>query len=98
MNLATQFPGSQCPVTHDFDPFAASYLADPYPLYNRLRQESAVVYSPEYNLYLVTSFDLSVQIMKDRETFSNSNTQIPFTPIQPEAAAILASGFPRKPT
>jgi cytochrome P450 len=98
MNIATPLSGGQCPITHDFDPFSASYLANPYPLYNRLRQESPVIYSPEYNLYLVTRFDLSVQIMKDRETFSSSNAQIPFTPIQPDAAAILASGFPRKPT
>ena len=86
MNIAAQPAGSQCPVTHDFDPFSASYLADPYPLYNRLRQETPVVFSPEYNVYLVNRFDLSVQIMNDRETFSSSNTQIPFTPIQPEAA------------
>ena len=98
MNLLAQASGGQCPVTHDFDPFAASYLANPYPLYNRLRDDSPVIYSPEYDLYLVTRFDLSVQIMKDRETFSSSNSQAPFSPIQPEAAAILAGGFPRKPT
>ncbi len=98
MNIAAQPAGSQCPITHDFDPFSASYLADPYPLYNRLRQETPVVFSPEYNVYLVNRFDLSVQIMNDRETFSSSNTQTPFTPIQPEAAKILAGGFPRKPT
>src|SRR5258708_15816824 len=98
MNSATQLPGNQCPVTHDCDPFSASYLADPYPLYNRFRQHTPVVHAPEYNVYLVNRFDLSVQIMNDRETFSSSNTQIPFTPIQPEAARILARGFPRKPT
>ncbi len=88
----------QCPVAHGFDPFSASYLADPYPLYSHLREEMPVAYVPKFDLYLVTRYDDAVRILKDNKTFSASNATTAFMPIAPEAAVILNSGFPRKPT
>lgn len=87
-----------CPVTHGFTPFAADYLADPYPWFNALREDTPVAYSPEYDLYLVTRFDDIVAVLKNRDVFSAANSTIAFSKIAPAAQAILASGFPRKPT
>lgn len=87
-----------CPVTHGFTPFSSDYLADPYPWFNALREETPVAYSPEYDLYLVTRFDDIVAVLKNRDAFSAANSTIAFSKIAPAAQAILASGFPRKPT
>ena len=87
-----------CPVTHGFTPFASDYLADPYPFFNALREQTPVAYSPEYDLYLVTRFDDIVAVLKNRDVFSAANSTIPFGKIAPPAASILAGGFPRKPT
>jgi cytochrome P450 len=87
---------AKCPVTNAFDPLSAPYLADPYPIYANLRSEAPVSYSPEHDFYLVTRFDDIERVLNDRDTYASSSTQAHFTPIDPEAAAILASGFPRK--
>jgi cytochrome P450 len=87
-----------CPVTHGFTPFEPAYLADPYPWFNQLREDMPVAYSPEYDLYLVSRFDDIVAVLKNRDVFSAANSTIAFSKIAPAAQAILASGFPRKPT
>lgn len=87
-----------CPVTHEFKPFDPTYLKDPYRFFNPLREKHPVVYSPEYDLYLVTRYEDMVKILHDRETFLAANSTIAFRPPAPEAAAILQKGFPRKPT
>lgn len=97
MTVATPIEGG-CPITNGFTPFEPSYLSDPYPYFNALREETPVAYSPEYNLYLVTRFDDIVAVLKNRDVFSAANATIAFSKIAPAAQAILASGFPRKPT
>ncbi|MEY2928141.1 MAG: hypothetical protein RL367_2618, partial [Pseudomonadota bacterium] len=87
-----------CPVTHGFTPFEPSYLSDPYPWFNTLREETPVAYAPNYDLYLVTRFDDIVSVLKNRDVFSAANSTIAFSKIAPPAQAILASGFPRKAT
>jgi cytochrome P450 len=97
MTQSAQLTAS-CPVTHGFTPFASDYLADPYPFFNALREETPVAYSPEYDLYLVTRFDEIVSVLKNRDVFSAANSTIAFGEIAPGAQAILAGGFPRKAT
>lgn len=87
-----------CPISHGFTPFEPSYVADPYPYFNKLREETPVAYSPEYDLYMVSRFDDITAVLKNRDVFSAANSTIPFSKIAPAAQAILASGFPRKPT
>jgi cytochrome P450 len=97
--MATTAPVSgQCPVTHGFTPFEGDYLADPYPYFNALREATPVAYAPNYDLYLVTRFEDIVAVLKNRDVFSAANSTIAFSKIAPPAQAILASGFPRKPT
>jgi cytochrome P450 len=87
-----------CPITHGFTPFEPSYLSDPYPYFNALREEMPVAYAPNYDLYLVSRFDDIVAVLKNRDVFSAANATIAFSKIAPAAQAILAKGFPRKPT
>lgn len=87
-----------CPVTHEFDPLSAPYLADPYPLYDRLREAEPVFHVPSLDLYIVTRYAEVVQVLRDNETFSAANANALFRPLAPEAANILERGYPRKPT
>jgi pimeloyl-[acyl-carrier protein] synthase len=52
-----------------FDPFARETLADPYPLYARLRERSPVLRSP-VGVWLVLGYDEAVSILRDHHRFS----------------------------
>ena len=36
---------ASCPVRHDFDPLSEQYLADPYAVAERMREESPIFYA-----------------------------------------------------
>ncbi|NKX52965.1 cytochrome P450 [Arthrobacter mobilis] len=56
------------PVADWVDP--ARLMADPYPIYERLRAESPVAWVPVLNKYLVTTFADCHAVEQDQETFS----------------------------
>jgi cytochrome P450 len=89
---------SQCPITTDFDPLSADYMADPFPIFAELRSEAPVTYVPRLNIHVVTRYEDVSRVLLDREGFSSLQATSPFLPVCEEAQAILASGFPRKPT
>ena len=73
-------------------------MLDPYPVFNRLRDEGPVFYMPELDHYIITRYDDVEQVLLDRETWSASNASSPLIPICPAAQEILAAGFHRVPT
>lgn len=87
-----------CPVAHDYDPLDPAVVLDPYPTFNRLRDEGPVYYMPDIDHYIVTRYDDIEQILLDRETWSASNASSPLNPICAEAQAILKAGYHRVPT
>ncbi len=52
-----------------FDPLAP--LADPYPIYRRLRDEAPVHHAPERGIWSVTRFDDVMDVLKNDEVFSS---------------------------
>ncbi len=86
------------PAACPFDPFARSYLADPYPTLNRLRREAPVFYARELDMWVVTRFADVERIFSDPLLFSAAIAQSPLFPLGPEARAILADGFRAQPT
>ena len=52
-----------------FDPLAPETLADPYPIYARLRTEAPVHHSP-VGVWLVLGYDEAVRILRDHDNFS----------------------------
>jgi cytochrome P450 len=54
-----------------FDPFAADWREDPYPMYRKLRDEAPVHFSPERNVFSVTRFDDVMHVLKSPELFSS---------------------------
>lgn len=87
-----------CPVDHDFDPFDAAYLADPYPVLARAREATPAFHAPALDMWVVTRYADIAAIFKDPVRFSAAIAQAPLFPLGPEAAGILASGFGATPT
>jgi cytochrome P450 len=88
-----------CPVHENFDPFADSYLADPYPVMNAVREETPVFYSPLIDSWVITRYDDIEAAFKDPGTFSAQGaTQRPVFPLTDEAQAIIKAGFHATPT
>jgi cytochrome P450 len=89
---------NQCPMTKNFNPLSDEYMADPFSIFAKLRDEAPVTHVPHLNIYAVTRYDDVEQVLQDRETFSSLDATSAFLPVCDEAKAILASGFPRKAT
>jgi cytochrome P450 len=89
---------SECPVAQGYDPLDPATVLDPYPVFNRLREEGPVFYMPELDHYIVTRFDDVEQVLLDRDTWSASNASSPLIRPCPAAQAVLESGFERVPT
>lgn len=53
------------------DPFDLSVRADPYPLYERLRNESPVHYLEADDIYLVSRYDDLTTMLRDAATYSS---------------------------
>ncbi len=87
-----------CPVAHGYDPLDPDVVANPYPTFNRLRNEGPVFYMPELDHYIITRYDDVEQVLLDRDTWSASNASSPLNPICPAAQEILAAGYHRVPT
>jgi cytochrome P450 len=88
----------RCPVAHGYDPLDAAVVLDPYPTFNRLRDEGPVFYMIELDHYIVTRYDDIEKILLDRESWSASNASSPLNPICPAAQEILKAGYHRVPT
>jgi cytochrome P450 len=87
-----------CPVAHGYDPLDPATVLDPYPVFNRLRDEGPVFYMPDLDHYIVTRYDDVEQVLLDRDTWSAANASSPLSPICAAAQEILAAGFHRVPT
>ena len=80
-----------------FDRFSAENLADPYPLYRRLREERPVYYAAAFGVWVVSRYDDVRQMLMDPTRFSSA-FQIR-TPHAPAAGVLetLAQGHPEVP-
>lgn len=91
---------SGCPVDHNasgqsadghhgFDPFD---LADPFPSYQRLREEEPVMFDERIGYWVVSRYADIKEVFSDWETFSSENAQAPVRPVGGLAAKIMADG------
>jgi len=54
-----------------YDPYDRTILADPYPIFRRMRDEAPLYYNERYDFYAVSRFDDVRATLLDKETFSN---------------------------
>ena len=52
-----------------WDPYNPKYFANPYPVFNRLREEAPVYYNAEYDFYAVSQYADVERGLMDRDTF-----------------------------
>ncbi len=80
-----------------FDRFTAENLDDPYPLYQRLRDEQPVYYAEEFDVWVVSRYDDVRRVLMDPTRFSSAfRIRTPPVPA-PGVPAILAEGHPEVP-
>ncbi|MEK6243292.1 MAG: cytochrome P450 [Pseudomonadota bacterium] len=72
----------------DFRPDAPEFLADPFPIYRRLREEDPVHWSPRLKAWVLTRYDDVRQVLLDREISSDRMRPFFATLPGPEAARI----------
>ena len=72
----------------EFRPDAPEFLADPYPVYRRLREEDPVHWSPRLKAWVLTRYDDVRQVLLDREISSDRMRPFFATLPGPEAARI----------
>jgi cytochrome P450 len=80
-----------CPVDHGWSPLSGEYLADPYPIAARLRDEHPVFYADSLGYVVVTRMEDIEEVFTHPDVYASTNVQDPIFPLAPEAAAILAA-------
>jgi hypothetical protein len=78
----------QCPVRHDFKMLESPFLDDPYAQCAMLQKEP-VFYSPDLDSYVVSRYEDVQSVLADAERFSNGATNIPVSPLNAEAQAVM---------
>ena len=59
-----------------YDPYDVELNADPYPLFQRLREEAPLSYTEQHNFYALSRFDDVHAALNDHETFSSARGNI----------------------
>ncbi|MEP3435396.1 MAG: cytochrome P450/oxidoreductase [Hoeflea sp.] len=88
----THAGASGCPVSPQaaaFDPFAASYLANPADALKWSREQEPVFYSPQLGYWVVTRYEDVKAVFRDNITFSPSIALERVVPPSAEAVATL---------
>ncbi len=80
-----------CPVDHGWNPLGADYLADPYPIAAKLREDHPVFYADEVGYVVVTRMEDIEAVFTDPATYSSANVQDPLFPLDPKATAVLGA-------
>ncbi len=78
-----------------YHPLEAEQLANPYPLYKRMRKEEPITYSPEVGAWLVTRYNDLRTILSQPEIFSSRDVKNPT--LAPAAIEVLMQGYPMLP-
>ncbi len=80
-----------CPVHSSWSPLSAEYLADPYPIATKLREDHPVFYASEIGHVVVTRMADIEAVFMDPDTYASSNVQDPIFPLAPAAAEVLSA-------
>jgi cytochrome P450 len=80
-----------CPVDHDFSPFNADYLSDPYPSLARARAQERIFHATSLGYVVVTRMEDILQVFKHPDVYSSGNVQDPVFPVCPAATEVLSA-------
>lgn len=90
----------RCPhvALAEFNPYDGQGLANPAALYERMRREAPIFYSPRLDLWVVSRHADICGVLKDPRRFSSADTFSGGASFTPEALALLATGQPQTRT
>lgn len=57
-----------------FDPYDVGLIADPYPMFARLREDAPLYYNADYDFFAVSRFTDVNKALVDHATFSSAPT------------------------
>lgn len=80
-----------CPVEHVWSPLSDEYLADPYPIASRLRDDHPVFYSEQLGYVVVTRMADIEEVFMNPDVYASTNVQDPIWPLAPEAVEVLGA-------
>ncbi|WP_257455844.1 cytochrome P450 [Archangium lipolyticum] len=81
-----------------FNRFESPNLENPYPLYQRIRQEAPVFFDESLNLWIVSRHQDARTVLMDPEAFRSADCLQNPIPPPPEVLAVFMEGYPRLPS
>jgi hypothetical protein len=87
-----------CPAAAAFDPFDPGYLADPYPVFAAVREQTPAFRALSVDAWVVTRYADVAAVLGDPATYSAAPAQAPIVPLSAAARAALGDDFPPPPT
>jgi cytochrome P450 len=69
MEMSTKNEGSNSNGEIRWDPYSIGSVADPYPIFRRMREEAPIYYNDQYNFYAISRYDDCLNILGDRDTY-----------------------------
>jgi cytochrome P450 len=78
-----------------YHPLQKEQLENPYPLYEQMRKQEPITFSPEVGAWLVTRYNDMRSILSQPEVFSSRDVKNP--DLAPATFAILQQGYPMLP-
>lgn len=66
MSPTTVDPGTVSPIEVGFDPADPAFVADPYPVYRRLREDHPILWNPATNQWLISRHAEVNRLLRDR--------------------------------
>ncbi len=82
---------SGCPVHQSWNPLGDDYLADPYPIAAKLRDDHPVFYAEEVGYVVVTKMEDIEEVFTNPDIYASSNVQDPLYPLDERATDVLAA-------
>jgi cytochrome P450 len=80
-----------------FQPLSPEHLENPYPFYERAREQEPIFFSPLLNSYIVTRMGDVRAILSDADTFSSSNVMRPIDQFYPQTFHAMSAGYAPSP-
>lgn len=80
-----------------FQPLSPRQLENPYPFYERAREQEPIFFSPMLNSYVVTRMRDVRAMLSDAETFSSSNVMRPIDQFYAQTYQVMSTGYAPSP-
>lgn len=78
----------------EYQPFSKEQLDNPYPFFQRARNEQPIFYSELLNAYVITRYKDVLNVLKNSTQFSSSQSLQAVGELTPEVTEVLHRGFP----